>query len=306
MGETRSSQQHLQGADHLAADELLALYEIGPADLVRVGAFGREVLERCGDYVEQFYAWLSNQPAYDRFFEDPATLERVKTAQGQSWRELFSGRFDEALLERRRLIGITHARIGLPPHIYLASMNKSFSLFANHLYPGNVDAETLSSVARLMNLDTAVVIETFLARTNEIIEGQRELLEMSTPVAALWDDVLMLPIVGIIDSRRAQKMMDDVLSKIGETQARVFVLDISGVAVVDTAVANHLIKITKATKLMGCECIISGLSSAIAQTIVELGIDVGTVRTTATLKDAVTTAFSLVQTQIVKRHDELG
>ena len=115
----------------------------------------------------------------------------------------------------------------------------------------------------------------------------------------------MLPIVGLIDSRRAQNMMNDVLSKIGETQAKVFVLDISGVAVVDTAVANHLIKITKATKLMGCECIISGLSSAIAQTIVELGVDVGSVRTTATLKDAVTMAFSLVDTEI-KKHRGSG
>lgn len=305
MGELKSSNPALQGADHLAAEDLLALYDVGPRDLERVGAFGRQVLDRSESYVEHFYTWLAKQPAFDRFFTDRATLERVKVVQGRSWRDLFSGTFDEALLERRRQIGITHARIGLPPHIYLASMNKSFTIWAEKLYPGDLDAATVGSVSRLMNLDTAVVIETFLARTNEIIEGQRELLEMSTPVAALWDDVLMLPIVGLIDSRRAQNMMNDVLSKIGETQAKVFVLDISGVAVVDTAVANHLIKITKATKLMGCECIISGLSSAIAQTIVELGVDVGSVRTTATLKDAVTMAFSLVDTEI-KKHRGSG
>jgi rsbT co-antagonist protein RsbR len=107
----------------------------------------------------------------------------------------------------------------------------------------------------------------------------------------------MLPVVGIIDSRRAQDVMTAMLSRIAETRSTVIILDISGVAVVDTAVANHLIKITKATSLMGCECIISGVSPAIAQTIVELGIDVGNVKTTATLQDALTQAFR--QTGIV-------
>ncbi len=101
----------------------------------------------------------------------------------------------------------------------------------------------------------------------------------------------MLPVVGIIDSQRAQDMMNVMLSRIAETQSKAIILDISGVAVVDTAVANHLIKITKATKLMGCACTISGVSPAIAQTVVELGIDVGEVQTTATLRDALEAAF---------------
>jgi rsbT co-antagonist protein RsbR len=85
--------------------------------------------------------------------------------------------------------------------------------------------------------------------------------------------------------------MTAVLAKIAETHARSLILDISGVAIVDTAVANHLIKITKASRLMGCSCTISGVSPAIAQTVVELGIDVGDVRTTATLRDALQNAF---------------
>ena len=116
---------------------------------------------------------------------------------------------------------------------------------------------------------------------------------MSTPVTAIWDDILLLPLVGIIDSRRAQDIMASTLDAIGRTQAKVMIMDISGVAVVDTAVANYLIKITRAARLMGCQCIISGLSPSIAQTIVELGIDVGTVETTATLKVALSRAFHM-------------
>mgnify|MGYP003406580701 FL=1 len=295
---TFSQRSSLSGADDLSAEQLLRFYQIGPAELELIAQFGRQVLGQSDHYVDAFYRWLSQQPAYTRFFSDPATLARVKAVQAQSWHELFSGRFDDELLERRRKIGMTHARIGLPPQIYLSSMNYSFALWVEQIWGNKTDVPTVNAVAKLLHLDTAVVMETYIAQTNEIIASQRELLEMSTPVAALWTEVLLLPVVGIIDSRRAQNMMNDVLTKIGDTQARVFVLDISGVAVVDTAVANHLIKITRATKLMGCECIISGLSSAIAQTIVDLGIDVGSVRTTATLKDAVRLAFSLVDLQI--------
>ena len=111
----------------------------------------------------------------------------------------------------------------------------------------------------------------------------------------------MLPIVGVIDSHRAQNVMVGVLEKIAEAQARVFILDISGVAIVDTAVANHLIKITKATYLMGCRSIISGLSPQIAQTIVELGIDTGGVETTATLSDALRIALTAIGREVVER-----
>ena len=92
--------------------------------------------------------------------------------------------------------------------------------------------------------------------------------------------------------------MNATLEKIAESQARIFILDISGVGVVDTAVANHLIKISRATRLMGCECIISGVSPSIAQTIVDLGIDVGDVKTTSTMKDALATAFKQLGMEI--------
>ena len=145
-----------------------------------------------------------------------------------------------------------------------------------------------------MHLDTAIIIDEFTHVTREIISRQSQaLVEMSTPVTSIWQGILMLPIVGLIDSKRAMDIMDSMLNKISETHAKVFILDISGVGVVDTAVANHLIKITKATQLMGCECTISGVSPAIAQTVVELGIEVGTVHSTSTLRDALEHAFHL-------------
>ena len=125
-----------------------------------------------------------------------------------------------------------------------------------------------------------------------MIDSQRRaIMEMSTPVTSIWDGVLMLPLVGVIDSKRALDITARILEEIGSSQATCFILDISGVAIIDTAVANYLIKITKATRLMGCRTLISGLSPAIAQTIVDLGIDVGDVQTTGNLSDALRLAF---------------
>jgi rsbT co-antagonist protein RsbR len=110
----------------------------------------------------------------------------------------------------------------------------------------------------------------------------------------IWQDILMLPLVGIIDSKRAQDIMAAVLNKISVNRAKIFIMDISGVAVVDTAVANHFIKITKATKLMGCTCLVSGVSPSIAQTMVQLGVNVGEVQANATLRDALEYAFQMI------------
>jgi methyl-accepting chemotaxis protein len=120
------------------------------------------------------------------------------------------------------------------------------------------------------------------------------ILEMSTPVMRLWDNILLLPIVGLVDSKRVQMIMESVLEKILDYQAKVIILDIQGVPSVDSAVANHLIKVTKAAKLMGCACIITGISPEISQALVNLGIELTDILTQATLKDGVNTSLKSV------------
>jgi methyl-accepting chemotaxis protein len=122
--------------------------------------------------------------------------------------------------------------------------------------------------------------------TVEVQKRSLALLEMSTPVTKIWDGVLFAPIVGIVDSKRSVDIMNKALSSIADTRASTLLLDIGGVAVVDTAIANQLIKIAKAAVLMGCRTIISGISPAIAQTIAELGIDLGSIQTTSTIESA--------------------
>jgi len=131
----------------------------------------------------------------------------------------------------------------------------------------------------------------------------KEEVEIAVPIGLLWEKMLIVPVVGILDSRRTQILMEDMLESIQLHKAKVLILDVLGVAAVDSAVANHIIKITKATKLMGCECIISGISPAISETMVSLGIEIEGVETTSALSDALELAFSRVGYRIVKKEN---
>jgi len=140
------------------------------------------------------------------------------------------------------------------------------------------------------------------AQYEERLREQNQTIRlMSTPTIKLWEGILVLPVVGVIDSLRAQNMMETMLTRIVDTYSKVIILDIQGVAAVDTAVANHLIKITKATKLLGCECILSGISPAVAQTIINLGIDMNAIKTKSTLSDALSEALSLIDLEVKEK-----
>jgi len=121
------------------------------------------------------------------------------------------------------------------------------------------------------------------------------------PVTIVWDNILLLPINGIVDSTRAQVIMDTVLDKIRETNAKILILDLTGVEAVDTAVANHLIKIVQASGLMGCQSIISGIWPTVAQSLVELGIPLTDIVTRATIRDALSYGFDKLDLKVVNK-----
>jgi rsbT co-antagonist protein RsbR len=149
---------------------------------------------------------------------------------------------------------------------------------------------TISTLFDAMGLYTTEVFQT--AREQVIVRQQQELLELSTPVVQLWDSILALPLIGTLDSARTQVVMESLLQKIVDTGAAIAIIDITGVPTVDTLVAQHLLKTVAAARLMGADCIISGIRPQIAQTIVHLGVNLQNVITKATLADAFIVALS--------------
>jgi rsbT co-antagonist protein RsbR len=161
-------------------------------------------------------------------------------------------------------------------------------------------AELLGYFASLIDRMSLVMVENYIRSREETIRQQRaDMMELSTPVIKVWDKILTLPIIGTLDSRRAQLMMEALLQRVVATGSTVAILDITGVRTMDTLVANHLIKTVTAARLMGARCILTGVSPAIAQTMVQLGIDLSQITTRAQMSDGVRLALEMVGKTIV-------
>ena len=153
-----------------------------------------------------------------------------------------------------------------------------------------------SALVDALGLYTTEVFQT--SRTEIILRQQAEMLELSTPVVRLWEGILALPLIGTLDSERTQVVMENLLQGIVDTGSGIAIIDITGVPAVDTLVAQHLIKTVAAARLMGAQCIISGIRPQIAQTMVHLGVVFEGVVTTASLSDALALGFKLRRLQV--------
>ncbi|MGH9503022.1 MAG: STAS domain-containing protein [Terriglobales bacterium] len=157
--------------------------------------------------------------------------------------------------------------------------------------PGAMAEEMWNATELLDGLGLYTTDAYLKAREETIRRQQEEMMELSTPVVKLWDGILALPLIGTLDSARTQVVMESLLEAIVRTNSQVAIIDITGVPTVDTVVAQHLLKTVTAARLMGADCIISGVRPQIAQTIVHLGINLLDVTTKATLSDAFAVAM---------------
>ena len=165
-------------------------------------------------------------------------------------------------------------------------------------------AQETWAINKLLDNLGLLTTESYQKTREEVISRQRsEMLELSSPVVTLWKGVVALPLIGTLDSERTQVVMENLLQRIVETGSTIAILDITGVPTVDTLVAQHLLKTVSAARLMGAECMISGIRPQIAQTIVHLGIDLNTVVTKATLADAFGVALTRLGLTVAARTD---
>ncbi len=163
----------------------------------------------------------------------------------------------------------------------------------------NAEIQKMNKIIDNLGLLT---FETY-AKTREevILQQSRSLMELSTPVIRLWDQIIMLPIVGVIDTLRATQLMESLLEAIVSTESRVAILDVTGIPIIDTKVAQHLIKTVAAAKMLGAEVIITGISSDAAQTMTKLEIDISNVKTRGSLRIGLNEAFNMVGVTVIKK-----
>jgi len=254
--------------------------------------------------------WIEMQTSEDSYFN-----AEDQNADSQELVDAFLNALDADTLENKDAIGfdrakevlmgisVSRAKQGFSPRetgIYLFSFKEAIlkTLYDNVKDPVALHSDSLK-ISRILDNMAILTFEGFIKGREELISRQTdEITEISTPVIRVWDGIVALPIIGTLDSSRTQVVMESLLQQIVETGSTIAILDISGVPAVDTLVAQHLIKTVSATRLLGAECIISGIRPEIAQIVVHLGIDLSNIITKSTLASALQTAFAMLQIQV--------
>lgn len=265
--------------------------------------------------------WMNNQLADESLREDLMSNEElrtqsielldalVKAVNNQNIGDVQSSEF-EPVLEILSGISISRARQGYSPRetgIYVFSLKDAIlQILQEELKSDPVQLYTISlQVSKLIDSFGVTTFETFIKGREEVILRQTdEIAEISTPVIRVWDGILALPIIGTLDSARTQVVMENLLQQIVDSGSTIAILDISGVPAVDSLVAQHIIKTVAATRLMGAECIISGIRPEIAQTVVHLGIDLSNIVTKASLASALKYAFAMLKLEVKRLQKE--
>ncbi len=261
--------------------------------------------------------WMKNQLADASLRDDLLSNEDLRRQSEELLNSLLQavshGNFDniyssefEPVNDILGDISITRARQGFSPREisqYVLSLKQALTdvLEEERRNEPELLYREVVLLNKLVDSLSIITFETYLKGREEVILRQSdEISEISTPVIRVWDGILALPIIGTLDSSRTQVVMESLLQEIVNTGSSIAILDISGVPAVDSLVAQHLIKTVSATRLMGAECIISGIRAEIAQTIVHLGIDLSNIRTKATLASALQLAFGMLSLEVRK------
>jgi rsbT co-antagonist protein RsbR len=284
--------------DDREIDSRRAFFEITPEDLRRLAGLRAHAEKHSAEIVEALYELIMGHPETRTFFPDQATLTRVKGLQRLYFMGLFAGDCDRGYVEDRLRVGAAHERIGLAPKWYIGAYGRYMRLFQDRLMTDltpNEAKAAYQSLTKMVAFDMALAIDTYiLANLDTVARQQVAIRELSTPVIRVHRGVLLLPLVGTVDSHRAEQIMETLLTRVVEEQARVVIVDIAGVAVVDTKVADHLLKTTEAVRLLGARTILTGISAQVARTIVQLGVEISSMDTRARLEDGIELGLDVV------------
>lgn len=293
-------EMHLDEAELNRRKEWL---EFGPVDVERLRKMSMIAAEYADEVIEDLYNHFLAFAETRTFFTEPAVLDHVKRMQLEYFKGLTDGDYGVEYARNRLLIGAVHGRIGLDVKWYLGAYSFYLQAVAERLlkvYGNHQEAlEAFFSLKKLVYLDIGLAIDTYIYQRERTIQQQQVAIrELSTPVLRLRPGLLLLPMVGAIDTIRARQVTEQVLRSIRANRAKVVVMDVTGVPTVDSTVANHLVQTVEAARLLGASVIVSGLSPEIAQTLVTIGVDLSKMTTVGDLQGGIEAAERLLGYEI--------
>jgi rsbT co-antagonist protein RsbR len=260
------------------------------ADLDRIATIKPLVLEHLDQLVSAFFENLASVEEARGLSTSKALLDRARHMEREHLAAMVAGDFGVGYAEQRIELGTVYASAGLESRVYLGAshqlMRSIGTLIMSRLGGSPLEAfENFMALKKVAFFDIGLIVDVLVFERERTIRQQQEAIrELSTPVLQVRDRLLLLPLIGVIDTQRARLVTESLLRAIRANRAKVVVMDVTGVVTIDSKVANHIIQTVAAARLMGAQVIITGLSADVAQSLAALGIELSTLITVGDLQ----------------------
>lgn len=314
-------------ADQLEQRESLALmYQMGlnsgaierrkeivgltSADLARISKIKDVVLSQIDDFAAAFFDHLAGLDEGRTLVQNRALADRARRLKAEHLRDLVSGEYGGQYVEQRIELGLLYAAAGLDARVFFGAFQNMLQRIGTQVmrhgdHSPTEAFEAYLSLNKVAYFDLGLIVDVLVFERERIIRQQQEAIrELSTPVLQFRDRLLLLPIIGVIDTHRARLITENLLEAIRANRAKMVVMDLTGVATIDSRVANHILQTVTAARLMGARVIVTGISAPVAQSLVSLGIELGGLDTVGDLQGGIEAAERNLGYRIVRMEDE--
>ena len=286
-----------------------AFVDLGSADLTRIAAVKTTVLQHLDEHVGAFFDFLAPIEEARGLFRTPSLLEEARRLKRMHLMAMVQGGYGRGYMDERLQLCELYRRAFLDVRVFLGGYHCLVTSVGRRVmeqFPKDAKAgfEHLASLKKITYIDIALVVDAMVSdRETTIARQQDAIRELSTPTLQIRDRLLIMPIVGLMDSHRAKQLTDGLLNAIRANRAKVVVMDVTGMATIDSRVANHFIQTVAAARLMGAKVIVTGLSADVAQSMVVLGVDLSSLNTVGDLQGGLEEAERSLGYKVVRIQD---
>ena len=282
------------------------------SDLPRIAAIRDLVTQHTDDYVTTFFNHLSGLDDARSLIASRAIAERARQLKREHLVAMVQGEYGMKYVEQRIELGTLYAKAGLDARVFLGAFHQLLkhigSAVMKQVDRKPVDGfESFMSLKKIAFFDIGLIVDVLVFERERVIRQQQESIrELSTPVLQIRERLLLLPIIGVIDTQRARLITESLLRSIRANRAKVVVMDITGVATIDSKVSNHLLQTVTAARLMGAHVIVTGLSAEVAQSLVALGIELSKLNTVGDLQGGLEEAERILGYRVLTTATDAG
>jgi rsbT co-antagonist protein RsbR len=275
-------------------------------DAQRVKKVADVIAPHAQELAAAFFDHLDTLHEARGLMQNREALESARRMKANHIRAMVTGEYGIAYVDERLQLGLLYAKVGLDPRVFLGAFHHLMSAIGFRMIEAAKGHERdafaqFMSLKKIAFFDLSLIVDTIVFERERLIHQQQEAIrELSTPVLQIRERLLILPIIGVIDTQRARQITESLLHAIRSHRAKVVVVDITGVPIVDSRVANHLMQTVLAARLMGTTAIVTGLSADVAQALVTLGVNLGDVMTAGDLQGGLEEAEKLLGYHIVQ------